>query len=370
MDIPRRVFDDVASKFRIGGRVAEIVPMTSGNINRTFMVTAEDNGVVDTYVFQRINTFVFKQPEYIMSNINHVTGFIADKIEKNGLDPDGVLHFLDTDEGINYFNGEYGFWRVYRYVPNSLTINLCDDLDKIRSAGRAFGSFQMMLSDFDASKLYETIPNFHNTRARVDKLLLDVERDECGRVAEVQKEIEFIKKFKPMGTKLCDMVDSGELPLRVTHNDTKINNVLFDITTGEAKTVIDLDTVMPGLVAHDFGDAIRFGANKSAEDEPDTSKVGLDIDKYRAFAEGFLSKVAGALTENEIKTLALGAFTMTYELVVRFLDDYITGDKYFKTLYEGHNLVRTRAQLTLTQDMYDNFDKMNDIISQISGIEF
>ncbi|MBQ9744322.1 MAG: aminoglycoside phosphotransferase family protein [Clostridia bacterium] len=369
MDISREVFDIVASNFCIRGKVVDVIPMTSGNINRTFMVTADVNGGFKKYVFQRINTFVFKQPRYIMSNIDHVTKFIAEKIEKNGLNPDGVMHFLDTKDGINYVEDGDGFWRVYEYVPNSITVNLCNDLGKLRSAGKAFGNFQMLLSDFDASKLYETIPNFHNTKARVENFFNNVAKDECGRVAEVKEEIEFIEKFRPLGTKLSEMVEAGELPLRVTHNDTKINNVLFDITTGEAKTVIDLDTVMPGLVAHDFGDAIRFAANKAAEDEPDVSKVGLDIERYRAFAEGFIAEVAHSLTENEIKTLALGAFTMTYELVVRFLDDYITGDKYFKTLYEGHNLVRTRAQLTLAKDMYSMLDEMNAIVSEISGIK-
>ena len=370
MDISREVFDTVASCFRIDGKIVDVVPMTSGIINRTFKVTADSNGNLKDYVFQRINTFVFKQPKYIMSNIEYVTHHISDKIVENGLDAEGVLHFLKTDKDVNYVDFSEGFWRAYEYVPNSYTVNTCEDFSKLRSAGKAFGNFQNMLSDFDATKLYETIPDFHNTRARVEGFFKKVKKDECGRVKEVEAEIKAIKELMPLGVKLNEMIDSGELPLRVTHNDTKINNVLFDITTNEAKTVIDLDTVMPGLVAHDFGDAIRFAANKSAEDEPDLTKVGLDIDRYRAFAEGFLSEVGNSLTKNEIKTLALGAFTMTYELVVRFLDDYISGDKYFKTLYEGHNLVRTRCQLALTQDMYEKLDKMNNVISEISGIEF
>ena len=370
MDISREIFEKVAKKFGICGKIIDINALTSGNINGTFVVRAEAEGGEEKYIFQRLNTFVFKQPKHIMSNIAAITTFIADKIERNGLDKDSVMRFLRTDEGENFVEGDYGFWRVYEYVPNSITINQSDDPDKIRSAGKAFGNFQTMLSDFDAGQLYDTIPNFHNTRARVENFFRNVELDECSRVKEVEYEIEQIKKLMPLGVKLNEMVDAGELPLRVTHNDTKINNVLFDIDTGEAKTVIDLDTVMPGLVAHDFGDAIRFAANKSAEDEPDLSKVGLDMGKYKAFAEGFISEVSHSLIENEIKTLALGAFTMTYELVVRFLDDYITGDKYFKTLYPGHNLVRTRCQLALAMDMYNKLDEMNEVISGISGLKF
>ena len=370
MDIPRHVFDDVAKRFGICGKLTDINALTNGNINRTFLVEAESEFGPEKYVFQRLNTFVFKNPKYIMSNIDAITTFISDKIEKEGLNKDSVMHFLKTEEKDNFIDGENGFWRAYHYVPDSLTINQTDDPDKMRSAGKAFGNFQMMLSDFDASKLYETIPNFHNTRARVENFLKNVELDECSRVKEVEYEIEQIKRLMPLGVKLNEMVDAGELPLRVTHNDTKINNVLFDINTGEAKTVIDLDTVMPGLVAHDFGDAIRFGANKTIEDDPDLSRVGLDMSKYKAFAEGFISEVCHSLTENEIKTLALGAFTMTYELVVRFLDDYITGDKYFKILYPEHNLVRTRCQLALTLDMYEKLDEMNKVISDISGLQF
>ncbi len=370
MDIPRQVFEEVAKKFGICGKIIDINALTSGNINGTFVVIADVEYGFKKYVFQRLNTFVFKKPKYIMNNISAITTFISDKIEREGLNKDSVMHFLKTVNGDNYVDDGDGFWRVYEYVPDSITVNQCNDLGKLRSAGKAFGNFQTMLSDFDASKLYETIPNFHNTRARVENFFKNVELDECSRVKEVEYEIEQIKKYMPLGVKLNEMVDAGELPLRVTHNDTKINNVLFDINTGEAKTVIDLDTVMPGLVAHDFGDAIRFAANKAVEDEPDLSKVGLDMDRYKAFAEGFISEVSHSLTENEIKTLALGAFTMTYELVVRFLDDYITGDKYFKTLYPGHNLVRTRCQLALAIDMYNKLDKMNEVISDISGLKF
>jgi Ser/Thr protein kinase RdoA (MazF antagonist) len=280
------------------------------------------------------------------------------------------MHFAHTRNGNNYYIENDEFWRISEYVPDSLAINSAENFAQLTSAGKAFGNFQTMLSDFDATKLVETIPGFHDTRSRTNLLMKHIEEDPCGRVSGVADEIERIKALTPLGIRLNELVDSKELPLRVTHNDTKINNVLFDKNTNEAKTVIDLDTVMPGLVAHDFGDAIRFAANTSAEDEPDLSKVSLDIEKFRAFAEGFIPEVASALTELEIKTLALGAFIMTFELVVRFLDDYIMGDLYFKTAYENHNLVRARCQLKLAEDMYAKLGEMNSIVSEISGIKF
>ena len=370
MEISREILALIADKFLIPGELVGYETIHNGNINGTFFVDFKNENDTEKYVFQRINTYVFKQPEQIMSNIALISSHMKKKIEAANLDGDLYICFMSTAEGNLFVNDNNGFWRVYKYVRNSYTINQSDDPAKLESAGRAFGQFQNMLSDFDASKLYATIPNFHNTKARIENFFKNVEKDECSRVLNVKEEIEDIKKLVPTAIILNEMLDKNEIPLRVTHNDTKINNVLFDTKTDEAKTVIDLDTVMPGLVAHDFGDAIRFAANKSAEDEPDLSKVGLDMNKYRAFAKGFVGVLSDSLTENEIKTLALGAFTMTLELVVRFLDDYITGDKYFKILYPEHNLVRTRCQLKLAKEMHERLDEMNAVISEISNIEF
>lgn len=363
-------FTELAGIFCLEGTIEEINVISHGNINTTYDVMMKKDGEFHRFVFQKINIFVFKNPKHIMKNIEQITSHIADKLEAEGKSRDCVMHFAHTATGKNYFLDDQGFWRISEYVPNTITINSCDDLSKLRSAGKAFGEFQTMLSDFDATKLFETIPNFHNTRSRIAVLMKHVNEDPCGRVDDVKEEIEKIKAFKPLAVRLNELVDSQELPLRVTHNDTKINNVLFDKDTGEAKTVIDLDTVMPGLVAHDFGDAIRFAANTAAEDEPDLSKVSLDMDRFRAFAEGFIPEVRSALTPIEIKTLALGAFVMTLELAVRFLDDYITGDQYFKTLYRDHNLVRTRCQLKLAEDMYENLGAMNKVVSDISKVQF
>lgn len=361
-------FTELAEVFQLNGEITSIEQIGNGNVNQTYDVYMNDNGVEKRYVFQKVNIFVFKNPKKIMKNIDKITTHISDKLEACGECRDCVMHFAHRENGKNYYTEDQGFWRISEYVPNSVTYNTCDDLDKLKSAGYAFGNFQTMLSDFDASSLYETIPNFHNTRSRIAVLMRHVNEDPCGRADEVTEEIDRIKAYKSLAVRLNELVDSQELPMRVTHNDTKINNVLFDATSGEAKTVIDLDTVMPGLVAHDFGDAVRFACNTVSEDEPDYSKVSLDIDKFRAFSEGFIPEVASSLTPIEIKTLALGAFVMTVELAVRFLDDYITGDQYFKTLYRGHNLVRARSQLALADDIYDKLGSMNAIVAEIANI--
>ena len=370
MKLSFQKFAEISEIFGLGSNIKSASVITNGNINTTYDVTVIIDGEDKRFVFQKINIFVFKNPKRIMQNIEKITTHIAKKLEAEGKSRDNVMHFVHTPEGKNYFIDDQSFWRISEYVSNSETFNSCEDLEKLKTAGKAFGDFQTMLADFDATGLFETIPNFHNTRSRIAVLMRHVNEDPCGRASEVEAEIAKILEYKPHAIRLNELVDSAELPLRVTHNDTKINNVLFDKTTGEAKTVIDLDTVMPGLVAHDFGDAIRFAANTAAEDEADLSKVSIDLNRFRAFAEGFIGAVSSSLTPLEIKTLALGAFTMTVELAVRFLDDYICGDQYFKTLYRGHNLVRTRCQLKLAESMLDNMGEMNKIVAKISGINF
>ncbi len=357
----------MAEYFGLNGEVRDVSVVSNGHINSTYDVTIHMDGEDRRFVFQKLNIFVFKNPKRIMGNIARITSHISDKLADMGESQDRVMHFHKTPAGKNYHMGTQGFWRVSDYVPNTVTYNACDDLGKLRSAGKAFGEFQTWLSDFDATDLYETIPNFHNTRSRIAVLLRHINEDPCGRAEEVTSEVEKIKEWRPLAVKLNELIDSQELPLRVTHNDTKMNNLLFDRDTHEAKTVIDLDTVMPGLVAHDFGDAVRYAANTAAEDEPDLSKVGLDIARFRAFAEGFVPPITHSLTPMEIDTLALGAFVITVELAVRFLDDYITGDQYFKTDYHGHNLVRARCQLALAEDMYRRLDEMNAIVAEIAA---
>ena len=317
----------VGEKFLLNGDFDSYGLITRGNINTTYWVKYKKPEKY--YVFQKVNTYVFKKPRDIMRNIDLVTEHIRNKNRDTN---HCSLHFYHTENRDNFwFDDDGEFWRVFNYVTGTVTYQISDNPEVIYMTGRAFGEFQTSLSDFDASLLSETIPNFHNTKKRFEKFFEDVALDEYSRVSEVREEIEYITACRERASLLTNMLEEGKIPLRVTHNDTKINNVLFDEKTHEPVVVIDLDTVMPGLAAHDFGDAVRFAANTAEEDEPDTSKVSLNLDLYRAFAEGFVEATAGELDESEINSLALGAFTITIELAMRFLNDYITGDKYFKT---------------------------------------
>ncbi len=354
-------FQTIGDAFGLTGTVIFAKKINSGNINKTYKVTyLRRDDSKKNYLFQKVNTYVFKQPIEVMENIDRVTMHIRRK--HNGAD---ALHFHHTaDRNIYYFteNSE-GFWRVSNYFE-SVTFDICDSPEIMLYAGQAFGRFQKDLQDFDASLLHETIPDFHHTRKRLEQLFEDAEKDPYNRVKEVRNELSYIKAVCDEACTLIDMQSRGELPLRVTHNDTKINNVLFCPDAQTPITVIDLDTVMPGLLAYDFGDAVRFGASTAAEDEKKLSKIALSLIQYNAFCAGFIPEVGSSLTENEEKTLALGAFCITVELAARFLDDYITGNKYFKILYPEHNLMRTRAQLTLAQDIHSKLPALQAIVDR------
>lgn len=353
---------EVGTNFRLPGKLDKYELITHGNINTTYRVFYKDPD--KSYIFQKVNTYVFRDPVLIMQNIDLVT----EHIRKKNKDKDNAcLHYHHVDDGTNYlFTEDKKFWRVTNDL-DSVTYQGSSDPEVLYHAGEAFGEFQLFLSDFDASLLHDTIPNFHNTKKRLEGFFQNVEKDECGRVAQVKDEIEFVKAHREIASRLTELHESGKIPSRVTHNDTKINNVLFNRDTGAALTVIDLDTVMPGLAAHDFGDAVRFAANTAPEDEKDLSKVSLDLDLYRSFAEGFISAAAPILTREELETMALGALTIAIELGMRFLDDYITGDKYFTTHYEGHNLVRARCQFALAADMEKKMDSMNSIVFETAA---
>ena len=358
----------VGEAFRIPGPFFSYEEVSQGNVNRTYKVNyIRDDGtgmaLIKPYLMQRVNTYAFRNPVQLMENIDKVTEYIRYK------QPDKVsLHYHHTEnekgERLTYLmDDENSFWRVCNYVP-SVTFDSCEDIHVVRNAGEAFGEFQMMLADFDASKLYYTIPDFHNTRKRYEALIQDAKADAAGRVKEVQEELDWLLSMQEKACSLTDMYNCGDLPLRVTHNDTKINNVLFDENNHDALVVIDLDTVMPGLVGHDFGDAIRFAANFVEEYSEDADKAGINLNIFWAFAEGFLSKTAKSLTDNEIETLGLSCFVLACELATRFLADYINGDKYFNVKKDKHNLIRTRCQIALAKDMLEKMDAMNAIVRE------
>ena len=357
---------EICLKFGINGDFLGFERVHNGHINDTFAVYFMRDVERKEYILQKLNTFVFKNPEELMDNITSVTEYIRARIkETRATAKRYVLHYQYTDSGKGfYIDGNGGFWRCCKYIDDSVTFNETDDLTVIREAGKAFGEFQRLLADYPVKKLYITIPHFHNTIDRYRLFREAAASDVCGRKAGVIKEINDYFAFEELATKMYKMQRAGELPLRVTHNDTKCNNVLFDGETHEHLAVIDLDTVMPGLTAFDFGDAIRFIANTCAEDENDLSQVKLDLSKYEAFTGGFVSEIKHSITENEKNTMALGALTMTVECGMRFLTDYLNGDVYFKVGYPDHNLVRSRCQLALAKDMCANLDKMNEIVEK------
>lgn len=347
----------VGTAFRLPGTLQSYEELKNGNINRTYKLnyTETDEAGVGTeksYLAQKINTVAFRDPVGLMENIDRVTAFLRAKR------PDAVsLHFHHTATGENYLMEPDGFWRMSNYV-RSVTFNSGENSRVVRAAGEAFGDFQLLLSDFDAATLHETIPGFHDTRLRYAALKEAVRADRCGRLAACKEEVEWLLSVEDTACTLTDLYRAGKLPLRVTHNDTKINNVLFDEETLRPLVVIDLDTVMPGLVGQDFGDAIRFAANNADEDCADLAKVSVNPDVFRAFAEGFLSRTAPMLTETEIETLGVSCFALTCELSTRFLEDYLNGDLYWKIKCAGHNLMRARAQSALAKDMLRRLDSM------------
>ena len=356
MDL-RKKLEEVSRLFRIEGEYVGYETICIGNVNQTYEVKfILPDGKPKSFLIQNVNTYAFRKPVQLMENIDNVTEHIRGK--KPG---QVALHFHHTVDRKTYVIDGNNFWRMTNFIP-SKTYNGAIDPEIIHNAGTAFGEFQNQLADFDITKLYETIPDFHNTRKRYEQLETAVQADPKGRVALVQEELAFLEEIKDQAYKLTDMLERGELPLRVTHNDTKINNVLFSPIDKRVMVVVDLDTVMPGLVGHDFGDAIRFAANTEAEDSKNPERVQVDLDIFRAFAEGFLEMTASTLTENEINTLAASCLTLTAELATRFLADYILGDPYFNIAYPEHNLVRTRCQIALAKDMVRKMGDMEKIV--------
>lgn len=353
----------VLAQFGLTEEITEIKPMTNGHINNSFRVRFA-NG--KAYTLQAINTFVFKEPEKVMENILAVTGHIRQKLEEGGKDAErGCLHVLLTKENKPLYRDDEGnCWRLYQFVDGARTYDVIENPIQLYHVGCGFGKFQKMLADFPMDSLHETIPDFHNTPKRFEALFEAARLDKCGRAESVAEDVAFFRERMEAASLLVNLTNEGKIPLRVTHNDTKMNNILIDDETNEALCVIDLDTVMPGWVALDFGDAIRFAANTAEEDEKNLSKVSLDLSLYEQFTRGFLNEAGKDLTETELMYLPHGARIITLELAARFLADHINGDEYFRIHRENHNLDRARCQMKLVLSMEQQFDKMRSIVAE------
>ena len=347
---------NICGKFRTKGAALSCEPYGNGHINATYLVKTDG----EQYILQRINHHIFQDVPGLMRNVERVTAFLAEKDP----DPRHSLHLVPAKDGAAYVEAEGEFYRMYDFVHDSICLDAPETDEDFYQSAVAFGSFQRQLADFPANELSETIPRFHDTPNRYRALRAAIEKDALGRAASCREEIEFALAREADAAVMINLLAAGELPLRVTHNDTKLNNVMLDAKTRRPLCVIDLDTVMPGLAANDFGDSIRFGANTGAEDEKDLKKISLSLARYEAFARGFLEACGKALTPKEIETLPWGAKLMTLECGVRFLTDYLEGDTYFRIHRPEHNLDRTRTQFALVADMEKKWTQMCDIVKE------
>lgn len=358
---------ELLNAFKFKGTFKAVTQIHDGHINNTFILEfEEENGHINRYLVQEINTYVFKNPDALMKNVVGVTNYLHNQIIKNGGDPEreGLYVFFTKDNKPYYVTSDNKYWRCYNYIYDAHSCQSVESAEVFCNAAKAFGKFQCMLADYPSEKLAETIPNFHNTVSRFADFKKAVADNLSGRANQVEKEIEFVLAREKDCSVLVDLLNAGELPLRVTHNDTKLNNVMFDNKTGEGICVVDLDTVMPGLSLYDFGDSIRFGANTAAEDEKDLSLVNLSLENFRAYTLGYLSTAGESLTAKEIEYLPFSAKLMTLECGMRFLGDFINGDVYFKTAYADHNLVRCRTQFKLVEEIEKNMERMNEIVAE------
>lgn len=359
--------ESIAQHFCFEGEFAGSELNQIGHINTTYVVTYKYNEVPRRYVLQQINTSIFLNPDKLMENIKNVTDHIRGRIASIA---DGhrrtTLELIETRAGKLYYQTDEGTcWRGYKFIENATTYQLVENPMHFYHSGKAFGEFQHLLSNFPAEKLHETIPDFHNTQMRYITFMDAVDADIKRRAAEVLEDIEFVKNHKKATAVLVDLISSGQLPLRVTHNDTKFNNVMIDKENGEVICVIDLDTVMPGSSLYDFGDSIRSGATTAEEDETDLSKVSLDLELFESFTRGYLEAAGNSLSELEYKYMPFSAMLITLELGMRFLTDYLNGDVYFRIQREKHNLERARNQFRLAADIEQKFPQMAEIISRL-----
>lgn len=365
--VSKKQIDEAIANFKYEGVLAEYRPYGNGHINDTFLLVfdrGEGNKV--RMILQRMNKTVFPKPVELMENVMGVTSYLRKKIEENGGDPNReTLTVVPTLDGQPYFvDSEGDYWRSYLFIGGATCYDQAEDAEDFYQSAVAFGNFQRLLADYPAETLHETIEGFHNTKQRFATFKKAVEEDVMGRAASVRKEIQFVLDREDVADYFTDLIEKGELPLRVTHNDTKLNNIMIDDETRKAICVIDLDTVMPGLAMHDFGDSIRFGASTAAEDEQDLDKVQCSMDLFEAYSKGYIEGCAGKLTKKEIELMPMGAKVMTFECGMRFLTDYLQGDVYFKIHRENQNLDRCRTQFKLVEDMENKWETMKEIVNK------
>ncbi len=332
----------------------------NGHINDTYLISGKQ------YIMQRINTNIFKNPDEVMDNIVKITSFLRKKLAAEGGDPDReTMTVIPTTDGKSFYKTPEGnCYRVYKFISNAVSYDVAENSNQLYEAARAFGKFQRLLSDFPAAELHETIPHFHDTYKRFRDLKDAISSDVMHRADGVQKEIEFALGFENDTKLIGNLTESGEIPVRVTHNDTKLNNVMLEAGTDKGLCVIDLDTVMPGSLLFDYGDALRTGAATAAEDEKNLDKMHFDLNLFEAFTKGFLEEMGSSITKKEVELLPFSAKIITFECGIRFLTDYLSGDTYFKTAYPEHNLDRTRTQFKLVSEIEQKTPEMTAIIEK------
>lgn len=360
--------EDVANEFAIAGEFLSGEEIHSGHINSTYMASfTEPSGSIAQYIFQRINENVFKNPLAVMRNVEMVTRHINWKVLRVKKDLGGQTLNLYPARGGRFYaeGGGGGVWRCYNFIDGCKTYDIVENTRQAYQAGHAFGSFQDLVSDIDVDDIEETIPDFHDTPKRYKKLMEVIAANPCDRVGTAQPEIDFIQRRKHLTTKLITLRDKGKIPIRITHNDTKINNVMIDTETDEAVCVIDLDTVMPGLSLYDFGDLVRTVVSPAAEDEQDLSKVEMRMPFFESLAEGYLDG-CDCLCDAEIENLVFSGKLISLEIGIRFLTDYLEGDVYFKSKHDRHNLDRARTQLKLVEELEKKEQEMGKFVSRLA----
>lgn len=363
------MIERILEKFNIEGKLVDVKVNNSGNINNTYVATFEkEDGTSKKYLIQKINTTVFTEPYKLMKNIEGVTSYLKKQMIKEGDNSHQVLEVIKTkdNKSLCYIEdaGERDYYRIYEFIENSISYDCSTDPEIVYNTGRAFGNFQKLLRNYPMNRLTETIKDFHSTDKRYQKLIEDIKIDSEGRVMEVAPEIVFILMREDLYSLITEELGTDEVPYRVTHNDTKVNNVMMNQKTGDFLAVIDLDTVMPGSLLFDYGDGVRSTASSAKEDEKDLSKVNINLELFKAYTDGYLKEMAPYMTYEEVSLMGESIRIITLELAIRFLNDYINGDTYFKTSYEKHNLDRARNQLALVKDIENKLEYINSFINE------